>query len=230
MTTPNIILPWPQGCREIWENVIVRRRHSGFDDFIIFLWLIKISRLADTQTTFEIIAWTFCLFFRWHFSKQLYTRYNNGLNCAIETHALTYQSETFYIFCHYYLQLGSAELKHFSWYAIGSFIHPLFYAAWLTLTLTKNFVFFVQHPRHFSITCWYFQCNLFLFLCEQISSTLVEKFTSITPEDLQMSRTIMSVVKMAGGGQEAKHCDSCGNTAVKYLNLFHSLWSLKMNF
>ena len=35
------------------------------------------------------------------------------------------------------------------------------------------------------------------------------------PEDLQMSRTVMSVVKLAGGNQEASSCNDCGNSAVR---------------
>ena len=34
-----------------------------------------------------------------------------------------------------------------------------------------------------------------------------------------MSRMIMSVVRMAGGDQETKDCDSCGKTAVKYITI-----------
>ena len=34
-----------------------------------------------------------------------------------------------------------------------------------------------------------------------------------------MSRMIMSVVRMAGGDQESKDCDSCGKTAVKYITI-----------
>ena len=34
-----------------------------------------------------------------------------------------------------------------------------------------------------------------------------------------MSRMIMSVVRMAGGDQETKDCDSCEKTAVKYITI-----------
>ena len=34
-----------------------------------------------------------------------------------------------------------------------------------------------------------------------------------------MSRMIMSVVRMAGGDQKTKDCDSCGKTAVKYITI-----------
>ncbi|KAJ7390748.1 hypothetical protein OS493_022306 [Desmophyllum pertusum] len=44
-----------------------------------------------------------------------------------------------------------------------------------------------------------------------LSTTLVVKLTSITPESLQMSRTIMAVVIVATGKQPDKTCDSCEN-------------------
>ncbi|KAJ7330802.1 hypothetical protein OS493_021736 [Desmophyllum pertusum] len=44
-----------------------------------------------------------------------------------------------------------------------------------------------------------------------LSTTLVVKLTSITPESLQMSRTIMAVVIVATGKQQDKTCDSCEN-------------------
>ncbi|XP_022810198.1 uncharacterized protein LOC111347198 [Stylophora pistillata] len=53
----------------------------------------------------------------------------------------------------------------------------------------------------------------------EISSTLVEKFTSIKPEDLQMSRTVMNVVKLAGGSQDAQSCDEWVNSANDIMRL-----------
>jgi len=47
----------------------------------------------------------------------------------------------------------------------------------------------------------------------QISTTLVEKFTAINPETLQMSRTIMAVVKVATGERE-QTCDDCRDAMV----------------
>ena len=48
----------------------------------------------------------------------------------------------------------------------------------------------------------------------QISTTLVEKFTVINPETLQMSRTIMAVVKVATGEQGEQTCDNCRDAMV----------------
>ena len=48
----------------------------------------------------------------------------------------------------------------------------------------------------------------------QISTTLVEKFTAINPETLQMSRTIMAVVKVAIGEQGEQTCDDCSDAMV----------------
>ena len=48
----------------------------------------------------------------------------------------------------------------------------------------------------------------------QISTTLVEKFTSVNPETLQMSRTIMAVVKVAIGEQGERTCDDCSDAMV----------------
>ena len=48
----------------------------------------------------------------------------------------------------------------------------------------------------------------------QISTTLVEKFTAINPETLQMSRTIMAVVKVATGEQGEQTCDNCIDAMV----------------
>ena len=36
-----------------------------------------------------------------------------------------------------------------------------------------------------------------------------------------MSRTVMSVVKLAGGNQEAQSCNDCGNSAVSIRNFFY---------
>ena len=57
-------------------------------------------------------------------------------------------------------------------------------------------------------------CNAFQRY--QISTTLVEKFTAINPETLQMSRTIMAVVKVAIGeqGEQTYACDDCSDAMV----------------
>ena len=55
-------------------------------------------------------------------------------------------------------------------------------------------------------------CNAFQRY--QISTTLVEKFTAINPETLQMSRTIMAVVKVAIGEQGEQICDDCSDAMV----------------
>ena len=75
-------------------------------------------------------------------------------------------------------------------------------------------------------------CQLFLnyiiLHCCQISETLIVKFTVITPESLDMSRMIMSVVSVAMGGEQGSSGgDGDGSTSLvsnilRYLCLLSS--------
>ena len=69
-------------------------------------------------------------------------------------------------------------------------------------------------------------CQLFLndiILFPQISETLILKFTVITPESLDMSRMIMSVVSEAlGGDQQGNGGSGGGGSASLVSNTFYA--------
>ena len=64
-------------------------------------------------------------------------------------------------------------------------------------------------------------CQLFLnviLYCRQISETLIGKFTLITPQSLDMSRMIMSVVSVAMGGEQQGSIDSGGGGSASLVS------------
>ena len=68
---------------------------------------------------------------------------------------------------------------------------------------------------------------------KQLSTTIVDKFTSITPENLQMSRVIMKVVREATGEQGDPStdlsCDECERTVV-IKTIFRSLLCTQFSY
>ena len=62
--------------------------------------------------------------------------------------------------------------------------------------------------------------NDIILYCIQISETLVVKFTAITPESLDMSRMIMSVVSVAMGGEQGSSGGEDGGSASLVCNTF----------
>lgn len=62
-----------------------------------------------------------------------------------------------------------------------------------------------------------------IILFHQISETLILKFTVITPESLDMSRMIMSVVSAAfGGEQQGSGASDGGGSASLVSNTFYT--------
>ena len=69
--------------------------------------------------------------------------------------------------------------------------------------------------------CQLFLCDVILFC--QISETLILKFTAITPESLDMSRMIMSVVSAAIGGEQQGSSGSGGGGSASLVSSSFSL-------
>ena len=76
-------------------------------------------------------------------------------------------------------------------------------------------------------------CQLFLnhiiLHCCQISETLIVKFTVITPESLDMSRMIMSVVSVAMGGEHGSSGGEGDGSASLVSNILRYLCLLSSN-